>query len=77
MPFMETELRCDEKTIIIGHSSGAIAAMRYDPVGLLPQVWSVAMLAGEIVAFLKFPLQRNGADLKSGNLICPNFFLVC
>nr|XP_048311461.1 serine hydrolase RBBP9 isoform X2 [Myodes glareolus] len=29
LPFMETELRCDEKTIIIGHSSGAIAAMRY------------------------------------------------
>ncbi|XP_031998001.1 serine hydrolase RBBP9 [Hylobates moloch] len=29
LPFMETELHCDEKTIIIGHSSGAIAAMRY------------------------------------------------
>ncbi|XP_006860701.1 PREDICTED: putative hydrolase RBBP9 [Chrysochloris asiatica] len=29
LPFMETELQCDEKTIIIGHSSGAIAAMRY------------------------------------------------
>uniref|UniRef100_A0A8D0WUP8 RB binding protein 9, serine hydrolase n=1 Tax=Sus scrofa TaxID=9823 RepID=A0A8D0WUP8_PIG len=29
LPFMETELRCDEETIIIGHSSGAIAAMRY------------------------------------------------
>ncbi|XP_050015529.1 serine hydrolase RBBP9 isoform X2 [Alexandromys fortis] len=28
LPFMETELHCDEKTIIIGHSSGAIAAMR-------------------------------------------------
>lgn len=29
LPFMETELHCDERTIIIGHSSGAIAAMRY------------------------------------------------
>ncbi|XP_067563433.1 serine hydrolase RBBP9 isoform X4 [Pseudorca crassidens] len=29
LPFMETELHCDEETIIIGHSSGAIAAMRY------------------------------------------------
>eukprot|EP00071_Canis_lupus_P031450 XP_022265007.1 putative hydrolase RBBP9 isoform X1 [Canis lupus familiaris] len=29
LPFMETELHCDEKTVIIGHSSGAIAAMRY------------------------------------------------
>uniref|UniRef100_A0A8D2K940 Serine hydrolase RBBP9 n=1 Tax=Theropithecus gelada TaxID=9565 RepID=A0A8D2K940_THEGE len=29
LPFMETELHCDEKTIIIGHSSRAIAAMRY------------------------------------------------
>lgn len=29
LPFMEMELHCDEKTIIIGHSSGAIAAMRY------------------------------------------------
>uniref|UniRef100_A0A8C7B1Q1 RB binding protein 9, serine hydrolase n=1 Tax=Neovison vison TaxID=452646 RepID=A0A8C7B1Q1_NEOVI len=28
LPFMEAELHCDEKTIIIGHSSGAIAAMR-------------------------------------------------
>ncbi|KAJ8794418.1 hypothetical protein J1605_003185 [Eschrichtius robustus] len=28
LPFMETELHCDEETIIIGHSSGAIAAMR-------------------------------------------------
>lgn len=29
LPFMEMELHCDEETIIIGHSSGAIAAMRY------------------------------------------------
>ncbi|XP_028611338.1 putative hydrolase RBBP9 [Grammomys surdaster] len=29
LPFMKTELHCDEKTVIIGHSSGAIAAMRY------------------------------------------------
>ncbi|KAF3824640.1 hypothetical protein GH733_009974 [Mirounga leonina] len=29
LPFMEMELHCDEKTVIIGHSSGAIAAMRY------------------------------------------------
>ncbi|XP_020842253.1 serine hydrolase RBBP9 [Phascolarctos cinereus] len=29
LPFMESEFQCDEKTIIIGHSSGAIAAMRY------------------------------------------------
>lgn len=29
LPFMEKELRCDEETVIIGHSSGAAAAMRY------------------------------------------------
>ncbi len=29
IPFLEKELKADEKTIIIGHSSGAIAAMRY------------------------------------------------
>ncbi|XP_077088069.1 serine hydrolase RBBP9 [Siphateles boraxobius] len=29
LPFMETDLRCDEETLIIGHSSGAAAAMRY------------------------------------------------
>lgn len=26
---MEKELKCDEETVIIGHSSGAAAAMRY------------------------------------------------
>ncbi|XP_035260663.1 serine hydrolase RBBP9 [Anguilla anguilla] len=29
LPFMEEELQCDENTAIIGHSSGAAAAMRY------------------------------------------------
>ncbi|KAM4772529.1 serine hydrolase RBBP9 [Rhinophrynus dorsalis] len=29
LPFMESELQCDSKTIIIGHSSGAAAAMRF------------------------------------------------
>lgn len=29
LPFLENELRADENTIIIGHSSGAVAAMRY------------------------------------------------
>jgi len=29
LPFLENELKADENTIIIGHSSGAIAAMRY------------------------------------------------
>lgn len=29
LPFLENELQADENTIIIGHSSGAIAAMRY------------------------------------------------
>ncbi|CAH2253206.1 hydrolase RBBP9 [Pelobates cultripes] len=29
LPFMETELQCDAHTIIIGHSSGAAAAMRF------------------------------------------------
>ncbi|TTA54956.1 putative hydrolase RBBP9 [Bagarius yarrelli] len=30
LPFMEKELKCDEETLIIGHSSGAAAAMRGD-----------------------------------------------
>eukprot|EP01027_Heterolobosea_sp_BB2_P013905 GEZU01020008.1.p1 GENE.GEZU01020008.1~~GEZU01020008.1.p1 ORF type:complete len:144 (-),score=28.87 GEZU01020008.1:80-511(-) len=29
LPFIEEELQCDEDTILIGHSSGAVAAMRY------------------------------------------------
>ncbi len=29
LPYMRNTLRCDENTIIIGHSSGAVAAMRY------------------------------------------------
>lgn len=29
LPFLEKELKADENTIIVGHSSGAIAAMRY------------------------------------------------
>ena len=29
LPFMHDVLLCDEKTIIVGHSSGAAAAMRY------------------------------------------------
>lgn len=29
LPYMEKEIWCNEKTIIIGHSSGAVAAMRY------------------------------------------------
>ncbi|KAG8444022.1 hypothetical protein GDO86_009277 [Hymenochirus boettgeri] len=29
LPFMESQLKCDNRTIIIGHSSGAAAAMRF------------------------------------------------
>lgn len=29
LPYMREKLECDPKTIIIGHSSGAVAAMRY------------------------------------------------
>jgi len=29
LPFMEKELQCDENTVVIGHSSGAEAVMRY------------------------------------------------
>lgn len=29
LPYMHDKLRCDENTIIVGHSSGAVAAMRY------------------------------------------------
>lgn len=29
LPYMHDTLRCDENTIIVGHSSGAVAAMRY------------------------------------------------
>jgi len=38
LPFMRDELVCDQKTIIIGHSSGAVAAMRY------AEQWSVGGL---------------------------------
>lgn len=29
LPYMRDKLGCDENTIVIGHSSGAVAAMRY------------------------------------------------
>jgi len=29
LPYMKEVLKCDENTIVIGHSSGAVAAMRY------------------------------------------------
>lgn len=29
LPYMHNNLQCDENTIVIGHSSGAVAAMRY------------------------------------------------
>ena len=29
LPYMEKELHCDLDTVIVGHSSGAVAAMRY------------------------------------------------
>lgn len=29
LPFLKNELRADENTILVGHSSGAVAAMRY------------------------------------------------
>ena len=29
LPFMKEELRCDEETIVVGHSSGAEACMRF------------------------------------------------
>ncbi|PIK58534.1 putative hydrolase RBBP9 [Apostichopus japonicus] len=29
IPFMKDKLHCDEKTLLIGHSTGAVAAMRY------------------------------------------------
>ncbi|XP_071490576.1 serine hydrolase RBBP9-like [Diadema antillarum] len=29
IPFMHKEMGCDEKTVIVGHSSGAVAANRY------------------------------------------------
>jgi uncharacterized protein len=29
LPYMQDKLQCDSKTIVIGHSSGAVAAMRY------------------------------------------------
>lgn len=29
LPFLENELHADEKTVLVGHSSGAVAAMRF------------------------------------------------
>jgi len=45
LPFMRDQLLCDENTIIVGHSSGAAAAMRYAeqwPVGGLVLVGAYA-----------------------------------
>jgi predicted alpha/beta hydrolase family esterase len=31
LPFIKKELGCDENTILVGHSSGAVAIMRFVP----------------------------------------------
>lgn len=76
LPFMETELHCDEKTIIIGHSSGAIAAMRCDPCWITLCQLQPNLLGKYLVYIWSFHCRGNGADLKSGNIICSNSFLV-
>jgi len=50
LPFMRDELVCDENTIIVGHSSGAAAAMRYAeqwPVGGLVLVGAYSSDLGD------------------------------
>ena len=50
LPFMRDELVCDQNTIIIGHSSGAAAAMRYAeqwPVGGLVLVGAYSSDLGD------------------------------
>ncbi|XP_073529471.1 serine hydrolase RBBP9 [Phyllobates terribilis] len=42
LPFMESELQCDNKTILIGHSSGAAAAMRFAETH---QVFAIILVA--------------------------------
>ncbi|XP_019399605.1 PREDICTED: putative hydrolase RBBP9 [Crocodylus porosus] len=42
LPFMESELHCDKQTIIIGHSSGAAAAMRYSETH---QVYAIILVS--------------------------------
>lgn len=48
LPFMRDELECKEDTIIVGHSSGAAAAMRfcesYKTAGGLRSRWAAALL---------------------------------
>ena len=38
IPFMKEHLNCNENTVIVGHSSGAEAAMRY-PIKILLEIW--------------------------------------
>jgi len=54
LPFMRDELVCDQKTIIVGHSSGAAAAMRY------AEQWPVAglVLVGAYVSDLDDETER-------------------
>jgi len=50
LPFMRDELGCDQNTIIVGHSSGAAAAMRYAeqwPVGGLVLVGAYSSDLGD------------------------------
>ncbi|XP_077138936.1 serine hydrolase RBBP9 isoform X2 [Ranitomeya variabilis] len=42
LPFMASELQCDSKTILIGHSSGAAAAMRFAETH---QVFAIILVA--------------------------------
>ena len=42
LPFMEKELHCDLDTVIVGHSSGAVAAMRYAETR---QVYSIVLVS--------------------------------
>ena len=57
LPFMKDELGVDEQTVIIGHSSGACAAVRFAETNKVAGIILVgAYTSGRVTASTIFPL---------------------